>query len=202
MEQTKVKTLFRILMLSLVVGLMLGSCSGSEDEADSDPVSQDPCANLSVEDFDQFLGVKYGTKELLLQDKLGNFTGGEYTADSSAFIYRFNRIERVPLSVWVNATTGKVITIFMEVLSLEQNFESDLAKAKEEFNMSECDASWFGMTAKEIKNRMGEPAEEAISNKGVTLLSYDSESYLYTVAFKMYPEQDSLCSSVSVNWFY
>ena len=64
------------------------------------------CPNSDVNNFDNFLGVKYGTNELELEPILGAFTGGEYTVDSSAFIYYFKRIENAPVSVWVNRGSG------------------------------------------------------------------------------------------------
>lgn len=178
------------------------SCEGTEspNEPKSPPIADKDTTIAGA--FSQFLGIDYGMEEQLLQSRLGKFTSGNYTADSSAFIYYFNRVERVPISVWVSTKTAKVITIFIEVLSLGENFEADLAKAINEYQISPEDASWLGLTAQEIKAKMGPPAEEAVSKEGVSLLSYDLHHYLCTVAFKIYPQQDHKCSSVSVNWFY
>jgi hypothetical protein len=195
--------------------LFLNACSGNEVqelEADPEPdsdleietVVEPPidCPSASIADFNQFLGMEYGGEELLLESKMGKFTGGDYTPDSSSFIYYYNRVDRVPISVWVNTKTSKINTVFMEVISLDNNFDADLEKAVEEFSIHPCESRWFGLTTDEIKARLGEPAEEAVSSEGFTLLSYDSEDFLIAVAFKIYDEQSGKCSSVSVNWFY
>lgn len=178
------------------------SCEGTKpvDESETPTIPEKETTISGA--FSQFLGIDYGMEEQLLQSRLGKFTSGNYTADSSAFIYYFNRVDRVPISVWVSAKTAKVITVFMEILSLGENFDADLERAIDEYQISREDASWFGLTAEEIKAKMGLPAEEAVSEEGVLLLSYDLHNYLCTVAFKIYPQQDHKCSSVSVNWFY
>jgi hypothetical protein len=164
--------------------------------------SKDECPNSDIEKFDNFLGVQYGTSELELEAKLGKFTGGEYTTDSSAFIYYFKRIENAPVTVWVNAKTGKVETIFMEILGYEEVFEKDLEEAKKEFKMSDCDSRFFGMKYEELTETMGKPNFEETLDEGVKSLTYDSKDYKYNVNFKIYPSQADMCSSISVNWFY
>lgn len=177
--------------LALIVAGVITACGG-----------QNSCKGKSVEEFDSFIGIKYGTGELEIEKVLGSFTGGEYTSDSSAFIYYFNRIDRVPISIYVNAKSGKVETIFMEVLSYADNFNDDLDKAKDEFKMTDCDTYYFGMKEDEVKKAMGEPAYEETLEDGVKSISYDSDSYKYSVNFKFYPEQENMCSSIMVNWFY
>ncbi len=190
-------TYFIGITLLTLSGYFVG-CSGNEETG----LVVETCNTKTIENFDQFLGVQYGDEEQVLASKLGKFTSGIYTEDSAAFIYHFNRVDRVPVSVWVSTSTGKVITIFMEVVSLNENFNADLEKAITEFNIDFCESSWFGLTAGGIKNRLGTPSEEAYSDNGVLLLSYDSNDFFYTVAFKIYPQQNKKCSSVSVNWFY
>ncbi|NOQ75065.1 MAG: hypothetical protein GQ574_23835 [Crocinitomix sp.] len=186
---------FILPLATLVLTLALNAC-GAEQE------TEDACSNAKLTDFDQFLGLEYGDEEILLESKLGEFTGGYYTVDSATFIYTYDRVSRVPISVWVNPKTSKINTVFMEVISLGKNFDADLAKAVQEFSINPCDAMWFGLSAEEIKAKLGEPDEEAVSSEGITLLTYDSEDYLITVAFKIYAAQDNRCSSVSINWFY
>ena len=192
-----IKQLQLIPFLGILFSIMV-SCAGNEEKT----IEQDPCDAINADSFDSFLGVDYGTKELMLNGLLGRFTSGEYSPDSSSFIYHYDRVDRVPLRVWVNAGSGNVATIFMEVLSLKENFEIDVEQAAEEFNMSDCDVAWFGMSPEDVKARMGHPSEESYSDSGVLLLSYDSRDFLHTIAFKFYPEQDNRCSSISVNWFY
>ena len=40
-----------------------------------------------IADFNRFLGIDYGTEEHQLESKLGKFTGGTFTSDSSSSIY-------------------------------------------------------------------------------------------------------------------
>lgn len=192
----------------LFIGALV-ACTSSENRTEEqpekviNPVKKDDCAEVTVEDFDEFLGIEYGTKELLIERKLGKFTGGEYSKDSAAFIYYFNRVERVPIAIWVNSKSGEVETVFMEVLSYEDvNFNADLAKAKKEFNISDCDASWFGMQENEVLKRLGEPVVHEYLKDSVLSISYDSQDYSSSVNFKFYPSQNNKCSSISINWFY
>lgn len=201
-----------VFILTAAMCMLFYSCNSTENEEakneTEDVVAEEVkpikgCETFSVEDFDKFLGVRYGTHELNLERRLGKFTGGEYTQDSSSFIYYYNRVDRVPISVWVNAKSGKVQTIFMEVLSYTDiNFESDLRKAKQEFEITDCDISWFGIYEKDVQQRLGEPAISEYLEDSVKSVSYDSEDYLYSVNFKFYPSQKEKCSSISINWFY
>jgi len=160
------------------------------------------CPNSDVNKFDNFLGIKYGTNELDLEPILGDFTGGEYTVDSSAFIYYFKHIENAPVSVWVNGESGKVETIFMEILGYEDVFDKDVEEAKKEFKMTDCDSRFFGMTYDELVETMGKPTSEETLDEGVKSMSYDSKDFKIAVNFKVYPSQADICSSISVNWFY
>jgi hypothetical protein len=196
------------------------SCGGSNDDAEDlkdlmEDISENlddelgdigSCDKESVEDWDNFLGIQYKTNELDLEKIIGDFTGGEYTADSSAFIYYFKRVERAPVTVWVNGKTGDVETIFMEILGYEQYFDSDVEEAVEEFNMGECDSRWFGMSPEEVIDAMGKPSKdedkEAKDGTAVRSISYDSKDFDISVNFKFYESQGNICSSISLNWFY
>lgn len=181
---------FRFIVLALL-GLAFIACSSKQE-----------CPNSDIEKFDNFLGVEYGTNELKLEALLGKFTGGEYTPDSSAFIYYFKRVENAPLTVWVNSKSGKVETIFMEILGYEEVFQDDLDAAIKEFHISDCDSRFFGMKYEELVETMGKPNSEETLEDDVKSLTYDSKNYKYNVNFKLYPSQGDMCSSISVNWFY
>lgn len=168
---------------------------GQQDESTS-------CEKKSADDFDNFLGIEYGTNELKLEKILGEFTGGEYTADSLAFMYYFKALENAPITVWVNAKSQKVETVFMEVLSYEAYFKQDLEAAIEKYHIQPCDSRFFGMKYAEITKIMGKPAADELLEGNVKSISYDSKNYKYSVNFKFYPEQENMCSSISVNWFY
>jgi hypothetical protein len=201
------KTTIKIAIFIFVLSSFFGCTSTDQPDQINEPsLSTAPIDTNSVdkvsENFSQFLGFKYGDMEDLLTARLGNFTSGNYSTDSSSFIYYYKKLERVPIEIWVNSETKKITTIFMEILSLNELFQEDLETARTTYAINELDASWFGMTADEIKAIMGTPSEEAMSNKDVHLLTFDSPNFLQAVSFKIYKSQENICSSVSVNWFY
>jgi hypothetical protein len=194
---------------ALMVTAALLSCGGNADAENLNDLQNNDeiedtksCDKNSVDDWKNFVGIEYGTNELELEGIIGEFTGGEYTADSSAFIYYFKRVERAPLTVWVNGKSGKVETIFMEVLGYEEVFKQDVADATAEFDMKECDTQFFGMTPEEVINLMGKPAADKEKEDGVRSISYDSDDFKVSVNFKFYESQGGVCSSISLNWFY
>lgn len=172
----------------------------SNDGAEFVPEITD-CGIRSTEDFRNFLGFKFKDDEKLITSKLGKFSSGNFSQDSLYFIYYYDRVPRVPLQIWINAKSGKIVTIFMEVLSLKKLFNEDLQAAKTEYNLKKCDLNWFGLTAEQIIGILGEPAEDAVSKDNIRLLTYDSSDYEIAVAFKIYP-QENKCSSIAVNWFF
>ena len=194
---------------ALIVTVALMSCGGNaEAENLSDLQNNDEiedtksCEKNSVDDWKSFVGIEYGTNELDLEGLIGDFTGGEYTPDSSAFIYYFKRVERAPITVWVNGKTGKVETIFMEVLGYEEVFKQDITDVTAEFNLQDCDTKFFGMTPEELIDVMGKPAADKEKEDGVRSISFDSEDLKVSVNFKFYESQGGICSSISLNWFY
>ncbi len=195
------KIVFVLLSLIALLGCNQEESSNKEMTDEKETV-EDKVQTIQKNDFTTFLGVEYGMEELSLENTLGKFVSGAYTKDSSAFIYYFNRIPRSPISVWVDSKTSKVVTIFMEVLSFEENFQSDLELAIKEFKISEEDSKWFGMTRDQIIQELGEPVSEKIDKEKTTILTYNSENLKKHAEFKIYPSQDNKCSSVSINWFY
>jgi hypothetical protein len=170
--------------------LILSSCS-----------SEPECQNSDVNSFDSFLGVTGETKEIELTTLLGESTGGYYSDDNKSFIYTYHSLIDVPIAVAVNANTTKVETVLMEVLSIGEDFEKDLAKAVQKYNLDACDSRFFGMKKDEIIADMGEPDAEDTSATGVYSITYNSENMKTSVNLKFYDEQDKMCSSVIVNWF-
>jgi len=193
-------------LLLATIAVFAVACAGNESDETTNPEmtqeEESGCTKKSADDFDNFLGIDYGTNELKLEKILGKFTGGEYTPDSLAFMYYFKSLENAPITVWVNAKSQKVETIFMEVLSYKQYFKDDLEAAIERYSIEECDSRFFGKTESEITKIMGKADADDLLEGGVKSLSYDSENLKYSVNFKFYPEQENICSSISVNWFY
>jgi hypothetical protein len=175
----------------------------NDDSTNTVVAEIDTCEQKSnVADFDNFLGLTYGMNELMLEKKLGKFTGGEYTADSTSFMYYFKKIKGAPITVWVDSKSQKVITIFMEILGYEELFQSDLNSAIEAYSISTCDSYFFGLKYEDLKAKLGEPTTEELLEGNIRSVDYDSEDLKCAVNFKFYPEQGNLCSSISVNWFY
>ncbi|MFT4603157.1 MAG: hypothetical protein ACI857_003344 [Arenicella sp.] len=195
-----------------VLTAVVFSCAGSTDDGeDSNNILSDiteslddgdGCSKVSVDNWDSFIGIPYGTNELDLEKKIGDFTGGEYAPDSSSFIYYFKRVERAPITVWVNGKTGKVETIFMEVLGFEEFFDQDLKDVQEEFDIDDCDMKFMGIEADELIKVMGKPSKDESTEEGVRSIFYDSEGLKIAVNFKFYESQGGRCSSISLNWFY
>ncbi|MCC7453956.1 MAG: hypothetical protein IT222_07310 [Crocinitomix sp.] len=201
------KTTVKIAIFIFVISSFFGCTSTDQPVQVNEPLPSTTQIDTNAvdkvsENFLNFLGFNYGDTEDMLTARLGNFTSGNYSADSSSFIYYFKNLERVPIEVWVNSDTKIITTIFMEILSLNELFSEDLETAKTMYQISENNASWFGLTADEIKTKMGTPSEDAMSNQDVHLLTYDSPNFLQAVTFKIYKTQENICSSVSVNWFY
>jgi hypothetical protein len=90
----------------------------------------------------------------------------------------------------------------MEILGYEELFQSDLNSAIEAYSISACDAHFFGLKYADLKAKLGEPAAEEILEGDIRSVDYDSDDLRYSVNFKFYPDQDNMCSSISVNWFY
>lgn len=204
------------IFFSVLFAVAVISCGGGDSDAEdlsdlvdettdelmNDGLNDGDCSKSSVEDWDNFIGITYETNELDLEDIIGKFTGGEYTADSSAFIYYFKRVDRAPVTVWVNGKTGAVETIFVEILGYEEYFEGDVKDLKKEFKLEDCDTRWFGMHPDDLIKEMGKPDKDEEKSEGVRSIFYDSKDYDISVNFKFYESQGGMCSSISVNWFY
>ena len=198
---------FSMILFVNIFMFLFVACAGQESESDTETENETKKECKSeIEDWDEFLGIPYGAKENKLQKYLGKFTGGEYTDDSTSFVYYFERVKRAPITVWVNAKTSDVETVFIEVLGLKDYFEDDVRAVKDEFNLTDCDTKWFGMTEDEIVEILGKPTKtdtsEDKSGKEVRSIFYDSEDLTISLLFKFYESQDNICSSISVYWFY
>lgn len=159
------------------------------------------CTNSDINQFDSFLGLGPQTKEVELPDILGESTGGYYSEDNKSFVYTYQAIPDAPIAVAVNATTSKVETVLMEILSFGDDFFADLEAAKLRYKLPECDSRFFGMKNDELIEDMGKPSVNEKLEGGINLLTYNSKNYKTSVNFKFYSEQDGMCSSVIVNWF-
>ncbi|MEX1003424.1 MAG: hypothetical protein WDZ35_15000 [Crocinitomicaceae bacterium] len=187
------KNLAAVLLIPFLV-FTLVSCVAAEDDC-----------KTKIEEWDTFLGIPYGANELEIDNYLGKFSAGEYTEDSTAFVYYYRKVNRAPISVWVNAKTGKVETVFIEVLGLKDYFEEDVAAVKEEYEISDCDSKWFGKEPEEVIELLGKPAKDEItkdqSGKDVRSIFYETEDYRINVNFNFYQSQGGACSSIAVYWF-
>lgn len=189
----------RILLFSAVFTfLLLGCQSGTDTEIRR-------CDQMTIENFDRFLSISKNTPEVELKDKLGKSTGGEYTADKKTFIYEFKGTLRVPVFVYVNAESGKIETVFMEILGLKNNFEIDVKKADSDYPIEYCHLDLFGKQPKELLAIFGKPVNDTMKEDNVEAdvrtIFYESRDGKIRVTFNFYPSQDYKLSAIKVNWF-
>ena len=137
---------------------------------------------------------------------MGKSSGGEYTEDKGRFKYYWKNTKRVPVTIYCNAETGDVETLFMEILGLDDAFDQDIKKAEEDFNLDECHLDLFGKQPKEIVRILGQADKDNIVDDSVEDdvrdLVYYSEDARIAVTFKFYHSQDNRMSSLSVDWFH
>lgn len=200
----KLKFGFIIALSAIVMTACQSDENGSNHEGGSTTANR--CEDIKVEDFDSFLGVDFDTPELELKNIMGKSTGGEYTDSKSQFMYYWKDTKRVPVTIYVNAETGEVETLFMEILGLGENFEQDVIKAGEDFDIKECHLDLFGKQPKEIISIFGEADKDEIDNDsvedGVRHLVYYSKDESIAISMKFYKSQDNKMSSLVVDWFH
>ena len=176
------------------------------DYEDSETATSSRCDDLSIDDFDSFLGVDFDSPEKDLKDIMGKSSGGEYTEDKGRFKYYWKDTKRVPVTIYCNAETGHVETLFMEILGIGKNFDQDVMKADEDFNLKECHLNLFGKQPKEIINIFGQADKDNIVDDSVEDdvrdLVYYSDNDKIALTFKFYHSQDNRMSSLSVDWFH
>ena len=169
-------------------------CGGSDPKAD--------CPTKTKEKWDTFLKINYGSTEKEIEKQLGAFTNGFYTPDSASFVYYFGRLKYVPISVWVDAKTGIVQNVIIEVVSGMENFENDLKTAVEEYGLDGCELIYMGMKRDEVEEVFGKPDEDLLLEGGIQSIAYYSPHNDQIISFKFFPEQDNVCSIIEVYWFY
>ena len=211
------KTIKFGLIIALLAVSVISCKSHDDDEKEMDDLiseileednssSSNRCDDLEIEDFDRFLGIKFNTGEAELKSVMGESSGGEYTNDKSAFMYYYKDTKRVPVTVYVDAETGDVETIFMEILGLNDNFDQDVQKADDDFNIKECHLDLFGKQPKEIISIFGQADKDNIEEdsveEGVRHLVYYSSDDKIALSFKFYQSQDNQMSSLMVDWFH
>ncbi|MCH2234294.1 MAG: hypothetical protein MK078_08585 [Crocinitomicaceae bacterium] len=192
-----------ILLISTCLTILTSSCTEETTVQEvQEIVAEEVCKPKKVDDFDQFIGMDYGYKEIELEQRFGELYFGEYSEDSLSFLYYFEGESRTPITVACDAKQGLVTNILIEVLTLDENFDKDVDVISVKYDFSECDMQYFGMTEKEIKQELGEPLYNEELEGGVKSITYQTEIKKVAVNFKFYPEQDYVCSSVMILWFY
>ena len=140
-----------------------------------------------------------------LKNILGKSTDREYTDDRETFIYEFDQIETIPITVYLDAESGVIQTVFIELLGLEESFEKDLKLVNSEFPLKPCHSNLFGKLSSEIIKIMGSPDYNEIIDDNVEndveSLIYISEQGNIEVTFNFYRSQNKRLSSINVNWY-
>ena len=195
---------FTSILFLISLSILFLGCNGEEAVNENPEVVSvnETCATRTVDDFDQFMGMDYGFKEIDLEDRFGQLFFGEYSDDSLSFLYYFENESRTPITVACDAKEGLVTNILIEVLTLDENFDKDVDVVSAKYDFSECDMKYFGMSEKEIKQELGSPLYDEELEGGIKSITYQTKIKKVAVNFKFYPEQDFICSSIMILWFY
>ncbi len=164
------------------------------------------CDDFKITDFNHFLGLSYGDTEDKIEKVLGKPTDVKTSSNGAQTIYSYKNTLRVPVSISINTDSKKVETLVIEILGLDANFDQDVLKAKEDFNVEPCILDLLGKKPKEILEILGQAntdkIKESANETGVRSLLYLSEDTFTMVSLNFYPSQDNKLSSITVNWFY
>ncbi|MFK8038685.1 MAG: hypothetical protein AB8B74_10380 [Crocinitomicaceae bacterium] len=195
-------------MKNLILLLVLASfvsCNNQSAENDRLVATGNTCESLAIEDFRSFLTIQKTTPEADLKTILGKSTGGSYSEDKTTFIYKFEGTKRVPIKVYVNAKSGAIETVFMEILGLKKNFDIDVKKAKSDYPIDDCHSSLFGQQPKEIISLFGQASVDNLKKDNVEadvrVLRYFTKDKQIALTLNFYPSQDNKMSSIVVDWF-
>lgn len=191
-----------ITLLVMLVIVFLTSTAFESKNA----ISLNKAKDLTINDFNSFLGLKYGDKVTDVKKVMGDPSGGELVEDESSFMHYYKNTKRVPVTVYTNSKSKKVETVFMEILGLEETFEQDVKKAKQDFLIQNSHAKLYGKRAKEVLNIFGVAYDDTIEDSSVeedvrTLLYYSDDDKI-ALTLKFYPSQGNVLSSIMVDWFY
>ena len=191
----------------LAIGMLsiLAACNSNNTNSDKQLATEITCENIGISDFETFLTITPATAEKELKKILGKSTGGSYSDDKSTFIYEFEGTKRVPVKVYVNAESGVIETVFMEILGLNGNFDRDVKKAKADFPISKCHLLLFGKQPKELIELFGQAYEDNFKKDNVEadvrVLRYFTDDEKTAVTLNFYPSQNYRLSSIVVDWF-
>jgi len=187
-----------VVTLILFVAFGISSC-------DSNKKSVQTCNVVDIESFSSFLGLTIETPELEIKRILGQSTEKEYSEDRLTFIYEFDKIETIPVTVYVDAESGRIKTIFIELLGLGSNYSNDLRKVKSKFPLSTCHAYLFGMSPNQVMGTLGSPDYDEVIDDNVETdvrsLVYLTEDGSTDVTLYFYPSQQNRLGSINVDWY-
>lgn len=165
---------------------------------------EDTCNENNIDDFSEIIGINKLTKEVDLKKILGKSSSGEYSEDNNTFIYTFNKISNGPVRVYVDAETGIIKTVFIEVLGVGEKLKEDINELKVAYSFSNCKISLFGKSKNEIVKLMGEPIldiiNEQLKETNVRLFMYKTENGNITLSLNFYPSQNNLMTSLTLDW--
>ncbi|MFK8045958.1 MAG: hypothetical protein AB8B72_10720 [Crocinitomicaceae bacterium] len=190
-------------MRNVVIGFLLIVLISCVENQTYDKVQS--CESVSVNSFSNFLNVAAKTKESDLKKILGKASGGSFTDDRLVFIYKYESLKRIPISVYVNAETGKVQTVTIEVLGLNKNFDTDIEKASKKYFKNTCHSILLGKTPIQIIDIMGRPYLDNLTTDNVETevrtLEYVTESGKINLRLNFYQSQNYRLSSIVVDWY-
>lgn len=194
------KNIFLFFLLVIIV-----SCNNESSENDRLIALKRSCKSITIDDFKSFLSIGQSTPEAQIKEILGKSTGGSYSDNKATFIYNFEGTKRVPIKVYVNAESGRIETVFLEILGLGKNFEIDVEQAKSDYPINECHSQLYGKQPKGIIEIFGQASIDNLKKDNVEndvrVLRYFSEDKKIALTLNFYPSQSYKMSSIVVDWF-
>ena len=196
MKRTRfLKTISWLLPLFLLI-----ACGGKSDspslselmDKNGDKGGEIDCNEMSVDDFDGFLGIYESTEEASFKDIIPGVAHGEYTEDSTVFQYIFDDIEDVSTYINVDAASGNVL--FYNLLLDSQSkkeLENTQKRMMENYDIDKCHSQFFMMSQDEIEKIMGDDNFTHELESGDYWLEYDDDSSGRSVHF-YFPTDNAL----------
>jgi hypothetical protein len=166
--------------------------------------SSEDLNTISINDFESFLGIDFDTPQNELLNVFGKPSIEEYTQGKEQIKYFWNTTKNVPITTYCDVKTEEVTIILIEILGGSEEFDQDVIRAGENFNIKESHLDLFGKKPSDIINIFGVPyTDNEVNNSGekdVRDLVYYSSDDRVVVGFMFYPSQGYKLSSIRVDW--
>lgn len=189
-----IKTLAFVLPAFILI-----ACGGSDSPSLSDlendkEDSGDDCSEMTVDDFDGFLGIYEHTPESEFKNICPGVAHGDYTEDGTIFQYIFDDLEDVSTYINVDAESGDVVYYNILLNSYtEKELKKTQKRMEENYDIDPCHNQFFMMSQDEIEEIMGDDNYANYLESGDYWLEYDDESSGRSVHFYFPTNNDLGC---------